>query len=416
LKQHTPGFLKRHLRQAPPHVQGVLAKLSLCRTAALGGRVYACSQCEHRCCVYNSCGDRHCPQCQGARRSDWLDKTAELLLPKINYFQVVFTLPAEFSRLTLGNRRPLYDLLMRAAWRALRDVLSEELGIQPAALLVLHTWNQELEHHPHVHALVPGGGPSLDGDQWIASRHPTGLRRSKPYLVDNRLLSEKFKQKFSTGMKRLHRAGKLQFGPLSVIEDYPDFVSWLDQIAAKDWNVFIEPPPLGSAPAHILKYLARYLSGGPISDRRLLSHEEGQVTFWARSKNKQTGNKPRPFTLPGVEFVRRWSLHILPKGFTKVRTYGGFSTRHRESYLERSRTLLKITAAEEPDEQCGDDLREETEESSPTCPHCQCELVCLQSSKRPGWRDLFADYATCPWWYPAAGNRQPARHLYPAEP
>jgi hypothetical protein len=162
--------------------------------------------------------------------------------------------------------------------------------------------------------------------------------------------------------------------------------------------------------------LARYLSGGPISGRRLLAHEDGQVTFLARSKNKQTGNRPRPFTLSGVEFVRRWSLHILPKGFTKVRIYGGFSTRHRASYLERCRTLLRVPADDEHDEQCGDDLREETEKSAPTCPHCQCEMVCLQASQRPSWRDLFASPATCPWWYSTMGYRPPVGRVRGAEP
>ena len=390
------------------HVQGVLAKLSLCRTAALGGRVYECPQCEHRTCLYNSCGDRHCPQCSGAKRGDWLDKTAQLLLPKINYFQVVFTLPDDFSRLTLGNRREVYSLLMRAAWAGLRDVLSEEVGIEPAALMVLHTWNQELDHHPHVHALVPGGGPALAGNRWITSRHPKHRRRKKPYLVDNRLLGEQFKKKFCAGMKRLHRRGELQFGPLSAVQDYDAFVAWLDTIAAKDWNVFIEPPPPGTTAEHVLKYLARYLTGGPISDHRLLSHEEGQVTFWARSKDKKTGNRSRPFTLPGVEFVRRWSLHILPKGFTKVRVYGGFSSRHRQDYLQRCRTLLKIADSEdEPSTLPLEEDEEEEESASRTCPHCECEMPCVQSSERSSWRDLFAQHTTCPWWYPALGYRPP---------
>ena len=407
--------MQRHLRQAPLHVQGVLAKLSLCRTAALGGHVYACPQCEYETCVYNSCADRHCPQCGGAQRANWLDKTAALLLPQINYFQVVFTLPDDFSGLALGNRREVYGLLMRTAWRALRDVLQQEQGIEPAALLVLHTWNQELEHHPHVHALVPGGGPALAKDQWITTRHPQQHWRKTPWLVDNELLSIKFKQKFCAGLKRLHRRGKLQFGPLSVVQDEQDFRTWLKGIAAKDWNVFVEPPPPRTTPAHVLKYLARYLTGGPISDSRLISHAEGphgdkQVTFWARSKNKQTGHKPRPVSLSGVEFTRRWALHILPKGFTKVRAYGGFSTRHREDYLQRCRSLLKIVDSE-------DDLptfpgaEEDAEPTGTTsaCPHCQCEMIRVQSSERPRWRDIFTEHVTCPWWYPATGYRRTPR-------
>jgi|GEM_PF-1390040 len=154
LRQYTPAYLDRFGRQAVPQVQSVLAKLALCRTSALGGHTYECPQCQHRCQVYNSCLDRHCPLCGGGRRADWLDKTSELLLPKIDYFQVVFTLPDDLWPLMLGNRRPTYRLLFHAAWEALGEVLREELGCEPAALMVLHTWNQRLEHYPHLHALV----------------------------------------------------------------------------------------------------------------------------------------------------------------------------------------------------------------------------------------------------------------------
>jgi hypothetical protein len=154
LRQYTPAYLDRFGRQAVPQVQSVLAKLALCRTSALGGHTYECPQCQHRCQVYNSCLDRHCPLCGGGRRADWLDKTSELLLTKIDYFQVVFTLPDDLWPLMLGNRRPTYRLLFHAAWEALGEVLREELGCEPAALMVLHTWNQRLEHYPHLHALV----------------------------------------------------------------------------------------------------------------------------------------------------------------------------------------------------------------------------------------------------------------------
>lgn len=211
---------------------------------------------------------------------------------------------------------------MRTAWRALKEVLREAQGIEPAALMVLHTWNQELDHHPHIHALVPGGGPSLGGRRWRTTRHPKHRRRKKPYLVDNRLLGEKFKEHFCAGLKRLHRKGLIAFDPpflparVAEARDEPDMAAeswaeWLDRIAGQTWNVFIEAPPEKSQPQHMVKYLARYLTGGPISDGRLISHEQGEVTFWTRSRNKQTGNQPRPFSLPGVEFVRRWSMHIL---------------------------------------------------------------------------------------------------------
>jgi hypothetical protein len=404
LQQHTLRFIQRHPRQAVPQVQSTLAKLSLCRTAALGGRKLQCESCEHRCIIYNSCVDRHCPRCGGAKRADWLARTEQLLLPQVNYFQVVFTLPDLLSAVALGNRRAVYALLMRTAWRALKELLRAEQGIEPAALMVLHTWNQELDHHAHVHVLVPGGGPSLDGTSWITTRHPKHRRRKKPYLVDNELLGEKFKEHFVAGLKRLHAKGLIAFDPpvlparVNEARDEPDFGEWLDRIAEQAWNVFIEAPPEHSQPGHMVKYLARYLTGGPISDGRLISHEQGEVTFWARSKNKQTGNQPRPFTLPGVEFVRRWSMHILPKGFTKTRAYGGFSCRHRQDYLRRCRELLRIDEAEDqPD--ASPPLEDESPETTRTCPRCAGQMVCVSSTPRPSWRDLFREQATCPLWY-----------------
>lgn len=410
LQQYATDFVLKHPRQAVPQVQSTLAKLSLCRTAALGGRKLRCQSCDHQGIVYNSCGDRHCPGCRGAKRAEWLGKTEELLLPQVNYFQVVFTLPDVLSPLMLGHRRATYALLMRTAWRALKEMLREEQGIEPAAQMVLHTWNQELDHHPHVHVLVPGGGPSPDGTRWINTRHPKHRWWTKPYLVDSRQLQAKFKQHFCAALKRLHRQGLIAFEPPVLPGlDEPDFTEWVDRLAQGDWNVFIEPPPENSRPEHMLKYLARYLTGGPIADGRLISHAQhaghgGEVTFWARSKDKATGNKPRGFTLPGVEFVRRWSLHILPKGFTKTRCYGGFSCRHREEYLQRCRQLLRIAEpeVEPPSEPL---LEDESFDQARTCPHCQAEMICVTSTPRPSWRDLFAEHTTCPLWY------QPARSI-----
>jgi hypothetical protein len=338
-----------------------------------------------------------------------LNKAAELLLPKVNYFQVVFTLPDLLSGMALGNRREVYALLLRSAWRALREVLQQTQGIEPAALLVLHTWNQELDHHPHVHALVPGGGPSLDGRQWISTRHPRQRRRKKPYLADHVLLGERFQQYFVAGLKRLHAQGRMVFHPPQLPGvDQPDFGEWLDRIAERAWNVFIEAPPERSQPAHMVKYLARYLTGGPISDGRLISHDRGLVTFWARSKNKTEKNPPRPFPLAGVEFVRRWSLHILPKGFTKTRSYGGFSCRQRQDYLRRCRELLRI-AEPEAEPRSPQPLESESPESARQCPRCDARLECVSFTPRPSWRDLFRDHATCPLWYqPSLSLSRPA--------
>jgi len=407
LRQYTPEYLEWYADQAAPQVQSVLAKLALCRTAALGGHVFECPQCQHRVPVYNSCIDRHCPQCSGGRRADWLAKTAELLLPKINYFQVVFTLPEELWGLMLGNRRATYRLLFHAAWEALYEVLREELGCEPAALMVLHTWNQRLEHYPHVHALVPGGGPARDGLRWVRSAHPDQPDRDEPYLVDNVLLSERFRKKFLAGLTRLHGQGQLKLeGEWSDFQDSGNFTAWLQTFGDGPWVVYIEPPATEhSQPEQVLKYLAKYLTGGPISDARLIDHHGDQVTFWARSPDKERGNPSEPFTLSGVEFTRRWALHILPKGFVKSRGFGGFSCRKREAYLRQCRELLG-TEPFEP-EPAKPPTKEAAAESAPNrlCPRCQTPLERISHVQRPGWREVLNGPAR-PGWY------DPFRHAW----
>jgi len=402
LRQYTPGFVAQHARQAVPQVQSTLAKLSLCRTAALGGRALKCKSCGHRSAVYNSCGDRHCPQCRGAKRAAWVESTRELLLPEVDYFQAVFTLPEELSALALGNRRALYDLLFTAAWQALREVLEEQFGFRPAALMVLHTWNQRLDAHPHVHALVPGGGPSLCGKRWIKSRHPRHRRKRKPYLVDNELLSERFRKKFLAGMRRLRRQGKLRLDDkYSASPSGDPFAALLVELQSQPWVVYIQAPPRKNAsPERVLKYLARYMTGGPISDRRLVSHVSSEVIFLARSTEKPKRKGPTklvPVTLSGVEFTRRWSLHILPKDYTKVRRYGGYSNRHCESYLNRCRRLLDFTpVVSDPESET--DSHADSDSSAARCPKCSGPMTCIAATERPGWSAVMAG-PDRPLWY-----------------
>jgi hypothetical protein len=398
LRQYTPGYLARHGKQAPPQVQNVLAKLALCRTSALGEHVYECPQCQTLCHVYNSCLDRHCPLCSGGRRADWLDKTARLVLPKVDYFQIVFTLPERLWGLMLGNRRATYRLLFQAAWDALREVLQEKLRYEPAALMVLHTWNQRLEHYPHLHALVPGGGPALDGQSWVQSKHPHQPDRRQPYLVDNRVLSDCFRTKFLVGLLRLHEQGELKLqDSWSELQDPSTFFDWLNELEACDWVVYIEPPKTEDAqPEHVLKYLARYLTGGPISDRRLIAHQDDKVTFWARSGDKGGGNPSEPYTLPGVEFTRRWALHILPKGFVKSRCFGGFSCRRRAAYLALCRTLLGGDCSP-PNT---DNAAEEDEPRLRLCPRCQAPMQCISQDERVSWRSVFNGPRGPAWYRP----------------
>jgi len=245
LRQYAAGYVERYRPQAVPQVQSTLAKLSLCRTAALGGRRYQCTGCASECLVYNSCGDRHCPQCAGAKRSDWLESTAALLLPGREYFQVVFTIPETLSSLTLGNRRVMYDLLFQSAWQSLRAVIGEEQGFEASAAMVLHTWNQKLEPHVHVHAVVPGGGPSLRGERrWVTSHRRDVPHAVAPYLVDADVLRQRFRQTFLAGLRRLHERGALKLGgPWSALQSPAAFEAWLAPLEQVNWVTYIQPPP-----------------------------------------------------------------------------------------------------------------------------------------------------------------------------
>lgn len=414
LRRHATSYLERTPGVAWA-VRSALDKLRLCRTEALRGRTYECSGCGLRSVVHNSCGERHCPQCQGARRAAWSERHEELLLPGIDYFQVVFTLPDKLSRLVLANRRELYGLLFRAAWRSLSRELRRQ-NIDPAALLVLHTWNQELGHHPHLHALVPGGGPSLNRVNdpcWVTARDGTREWRERPSLTDVVALGRAFRDTFARSLGELIRRGRLRLPEeWRQLEDPRVRRDWLRSLRESDWNVFIEAPPrAGRTPRSLLRYLTRYLTGGPISDSRIVSDEDAMVTFLARVKSRRgrRARGSRPVELPGAEFVRRWSLHVLPQGFTRSRCHGGFHGQRRRAYLATCRSLLGLDApadATATDTRLSSDVEPEAaeadgtvaEQQSPECPRCGAPLVCVEDLRRPSWRGLLGAGPITPTW------------------
>ena len=397
IKQYAEPFMLEHGKTVAAQVKSTLARLGFCRTAPMGGRVYRCSGCDYKCHVYNSCTDRHCPQCVGARRADWLAKTEKLLRSEVTYFQVVFTLPEQLSALALGNRSVLYKLLFGSAWKALSKSIRDELGMQPAAAKVLHTWNQRLEHHPHIHALVPGSGPSIDGKSWIPCRMTKGTIHEppKPFLVDNKRLGWQFRDTFIVGVERLQKAGKLK------VLDALELRKTLATLKLRDWVVFIEGPPTPDSKAeHVLKYLARYITGGPIANSRLIANEAGQVSFWARSTDKSKKGERVKVSYNGVEFVRRWSLHILPKGFTRSRFFGGWSNTHRKDYRKTCDELSpKPTQAEEmAPKPATIDWPIEAQATAKKCPKCECEMELESATDRPSWRELFYGEHQPTWW------------------
>lgn len=388
-------------------MQSTLAKLSLCRTAALGGRQLQCGLCRHECCVYNSCGDRHCPLCAGAKRSSWIDTAEQLILSGVDYYQVVFTLPTQLSRLALGNRTQLYDLLFSAAWLALKQTIEAEQGFDPAALMVLHTWNQKLEAHAHVHAVVPGAGPALNGGQWKEATEPGG-RASGYYLVDAIALRESFREHYINGLRRLLSKQQLKLeGEFAYLQQPEQQQQLLAELEAVQWVSYIEPPPHEDCgPEQVLKYLARYLTGGPISEARIVRADERHVTFIAR-EGKVTGGQRQqvPITLTTLEFTRRWALHILPKGYTKARRFGGWSNRRTSDYIERCARLLDAAEVKlAPQAMHFDPHQWELEQESQAeltqaeCPHCGAPMQCIAATPKPSWQHIM-NSPHRPSWY-----------------
>jgi hypothetical protein len=362
--------------------RSVLKQLSACRTAALGGHTWMCDACGHIRVAYNSCRNRHCPTCGGPTRARWLDRLQQDLLP-VPYFHLVFTIPHELSRLALASRRAVYGLLFQAAWEALAELAADpqHLGAQVGAVMVLHTWGQNLDHHPHLHCVVPGGGLSLDGQRWIAS--------PPKFFLPVVALSRLFRGKFLDGLKRLHRQRKLQLADkLLPLFDAQDFAAWLSPLYQKDWVVYVQPPlSPGQGPQAVLKYLARYVAGVAISDVRLLWHARGRVAF--RAKNYRQGRRRETLSLPEQEFVRRFLLHVLPRGFVRVRYYGLLANTQRAALLARCRQLLGAampTAADVAGRQADEPA---TPAEPPFCPACGCgRLMLIDSQPRPAWCDV----------------------------
>jgi len=308
----------------------VLGAIRRCRTAALGGHRDRCDRCGHRAISYNSCRSRNCPKCQAAARKQWLaDRTAELL--PVSYFHVVFTLPESLRALGLQNKRLIHGLLFRASAETLLEAAADprHLGAEIGFLSVLHTWGQNLLYHPHVHCVVSGGGLTPDRSGWIST---------KPgFFLPVRVLSRLFRGKFLAYLKRAYRRGHLTLcGRLHNLSQRRPWAAWLRTAYGQDWVVYAKRPFGG--PEQVLRYLARYTHRVAISNYRLLSMSQGLVTF--RWRDYAHGNKSRKMTLPAREFLRRFLLHVLPRGFVRIRHFGFLANRHRDAMLSQCRKLL----------------------------------------------------------------------------
>jgi hypothetical protein len=314
-----------------------LRDLSRCRTAALGGHVDRCLDCGHERIAYNSCRNRHCPKCQARTRARWLAAQAEHLLP-VEYYHLVFTLPAELSDLARANPTVLYDLLFQAAAGAVRAVAANprRLGAMPGLLLVLHTWGQTLQHHPHVHGVVTGGGLSCN-PRGLVDAAPRWVACRPGFFLPVRVLSRVFRARYLDGLRQAHARGQLRFvGSLQGLARAGAFESLLRSLGVQDWVVYAKRPWGGPAP--VLKYLARYTHRVAISNARLVAVADGAVTF--RYKDYADDHRSKVMTLSAVEFLRRFVQHVLPGGFVKVRSYGLMSNRFRAERLTTVRRLL----------------------------------------------------------------------------
>jgi hypothetical protein len=351
----------------------VMSAIEVCRTAALGGHVERCADCAHMRISYNSCRNRHCPKCQWSAAAEWLAAREAEVLP-VPYFHVVFTLPAKIRPLAYQNKATVYGLLFKAAAETLTVIAAdpEHLGAEIGFITVLHTWGQNLDHHPHVHCIVPGGGVSLDGKRWIGC--------SPKYFLPVEVLSCLFRRLFLQGLHRAFNAGELQFfSQLAPLKERKAFNSYLAPLRDINWVVYTKRTFGG--PKQVLGYLARYTHRVAIANSRLVSLSDGKVRF--RWKDYRDGDKSKVMTLEAGEFIRRFLLHTLPDGFHRIRYYGLLANGHRADKVKFCRTIIgeatpQITAAANAPEPTIDatKLRQ-------TCPCCGGRMMIIEAFDGP---------------------------------
>jgi len=310
----------------------VMSAIERCRSAALGGHVLRCQRCEHTQIAYNSCRNRHCPKCQARAARRWLEARQADLLP-VEYYHVVFTLPAPISDIAYYNKTVLYNLLFTAAAETVLTLAADpkHLGARIGATLVLHTWGSAMTHHPHVHGIVPGGGLSLDGQRWVACR--------AGFFLPVRVLSRLFRRLFLGNLSEAHQAGTLQFfGDHRELAEAKTFSDWLKPLQHCEWVVYAKRPFAG--PEAVLAYLSRYTHRVAIANSRLIALDEQGVTFKWKDYRAREQDRHKTLTLAPEEFMRRFLLHVLPAGLHRIRHYGLLANATRQDNLTRARELL----------------------------------------------------------------------------
>ena len=362
-----PGYRAAHAGHLSLVQLKVMTAIENCRTAALGGHVEACEDCGHWRIAYNSCRNRHCPKCQGAAARTWLAEREADLLP-VGYFHVVFTLPAEVADIAYQNKAPVYDLLFRAAAETMLTIAADpkHLGAQIGITAVLHTWGSAMTHHPHVHMIVPGGGIALDGTRWISTR--------PAFLLPVRVLGKLFRRLFLTRLLQLYDDGRLAFfGTVTHLTERRAFLRHLAPARKKRWVVYAKPPFAG--PQAVLAYLSRYTHRVAISNRRLIAFDEAGVTLRYKDYRRDGAERQRVMTLPTDEFIRRFLLHVLPRGFHRIRHYGLLAGSARKTSLALARELLNVAVPAEV-------AVEDPPDQRPPCPCCGGHMVIIETFER----------------------------------
>lgn len=349
----------------------VMSAIEQCRTAALGGHVEACEDCGEWRIAYNSCRNRHCPKCQGAAARTWLAEREADLLP-VGYFHVVFTLPAEVADIAFQNKTLVYDLLFKAASETMLTIAADpkHLGARIGITAVLHTWGSAMTHHPHVHMIVPGGGIAPGGKRWVSSR--------PAFLLPVRVLGKLFRWLFLTRLIALHEAGRLAFfGSIAHLTERRAFLHHLAPVRKKRWVVYAKAPFAG--PEAVLAYLSRYTHRVAISNGRLIAFDESGVTFRYKDYRRNGADRQQVMTLATDEFIRRFLLHVLPRGFHRIRHYGLLAGSARKASLARARELLNVAAPS-----TSNDPSAEPDDFRPSCPCCGGRMIVIATFER--WR------------------------------
>ncbi len=341
-----------------------MSAIESCRTAALGGHVARCEDCAHTTIAYNSCRNRHCPKCQGAAAKEWLAAREAELLP-VPYYHVVFTLPGPIAEIAYQNKAVIYDLLFKVSAETMLTIAADpkHLGARIGITSVLHTWGSAMTHHPHVHMIVPGGGISPDGERWVSCR--------SGFFLPVRVLSRLFRRLFLEKLVATHQAGRLSFfGEHAHLADAQSFAAYLAPLHKVEWVVYAKRPFGG--PQAVLAYLSRYTHRVAIANSRLIAVDKQGVTF--RWKDYRTGGRDRykRMTLATGEFIRRFLIHVLPKGLHRIRHYGLFAKSACADNIARARELLAVAKPE------GNPTATAVDPSKPACPCCGGRMIIIE--------------------------------------